>query len=229
MKAQPEQAAGSHNRCSFGDTQLRVGDAMFIELPRMLEKRRGTITLVGWLEGHSLIVTTPQDDVIRQALKAGEDILLRTFSGRTAYALRSAVMKTVQAPVQHLYLDYPAWVDCVTIRNSVRCRVDIPARILIGDAEQDCTIRNLSAQGAAIDIDIPLQLGDPIAKIAWSFELQGVPVEMQLAAVVRRIKASSDPTGGKFGLEFRDLKASEKLALVGFVTSQVLENRANSI
>jgi len=221
-------ATGVRNRCSFGETQLRVGDAMYIELPRMLEKRRATVALVGWLEGRCLIVTAPQDEVVRKALQSGEDVVLRTFSGRTAYALRSAVMKPVQAPIQHLYLEYPAWVECVTIRNSIRCRVELPARITIGDGEQDCTIRNLSAHGALIESATPLQLGDVVEKVSWSFELHGVPVEMQLSAEVRRARHDANGDGGQYGLEFRDLQPAEKLALVGYVTNQILENRANA-
>lgn len=228
LQADPAPSAGQRNRCSLAETQLRVGDAMYLELPRMIEKRRATITLVGWLEGRCLIVTAPQDELIRQALQHSEDVVLRGFSGRTAYALRTAVMKPVHAPIQHLYLEYPAGVDCVTVRNSIRCRVALSAQMSIGDTEHRCTIRNLSAHGALLETATPLQSGDVIDRISWSFELHGLPVEMALSGEIRRARPDAGGSPGHYGLQFRDLLPPEKLALVGFVTHQVLENPASA-
>lgn len=221
-------AAASRNRCAFHETQLRVGDALYIEIPRMLDKRRDTVTLVGWMEGHCLIVSAPKDDLLRKELAAGEDVLLRTFSGRAAYAFRTTVISPVRAPVHHLYLNYPESVECVTIRTAARCRFELPTRMTMGEAEIRCSLRNLSAEGALLETDTTLHPGDLVDRITLGFELHDVPVELQVKAAVRSVKP--DPASGarQYGLEFLELKSTEKLALVAFVTHQILANRANA-
>ncbi|MEY4760316.1 MAG: hypothetical protein RLZZ200_172, partial [Pseudomonadota bacterium] len=42
---------GETSRCSFDDTQLRVGDPMYIEFPRLLGKVRDRVTITGWMQG----------------------------------------------------------------------------------------------------------------------------------------------------------------------------------
>lgn len=155
-------AAASRNRCNFNETQLRVGDALYIEIPRLLDKRRDTVSLVGWMEGHCLIVSAPTDSLLRKEMESGEDVVLRTFSGRAAYAFRAAVMRPVRAPVQHLYLSYPTAVDCVTIRTSSRCRFDLPTTLSTGGSNLACALRNLSAEGALVESDATLHQGDII-------------------------------------------------------------------
>lgn len=220
--------AGDRNRCAFNETQLRVGDALFIEIPRMLDKRRDTVMLVGWMEGHCLIVTAPQDEMLRKELASGEDVVLRTFNGCAAYAFRVSVIRPMHGPVQHLYLDYPGTVERVTIRSAARCRVELPTRLDVGDAGYDGTLRNLSAKGALVETTAALQVGDVIDRVTLSFELHGVPVEFRTKAAVRSIKA--DPSGEKqqLGLEFPALESTQRLAVAGFVTNQILENRANA-
>lgn len=222
------KTAADRNRCAFNETQLRVGDSLFLEIPRMLDKRRDTITLVGWMEGHCLIVTAPQDDVLRKELESGEGVVLRTFNGCAAYAFRVSVMRPVRGPIHHLYLSYPAFVERVLIRSAARCRVELPTRLSVGEAEMECILRNLGAKGALVETTAPLQVGDHIDRLSLSFELHGEPVELQPKAAVRSIKPDANGESFQLGLEFVELGASEKLALAGFVTHQLLENRANA-
>lgn len=220
---------GERTRCSFKEAQLRVGDPMFIECPRMLDKLRDRVSITGWLDGKFLITTAPQNPTIRDALKAGEDVIFRTFHGRTAFAFRTSVMTPVRAPAPLVFFDYPAVVECTTIRNALRSRVELPARMSIDDQEHTCVIRNLSAQGALLETRQALKQGDVLDGINLSFELQGVPVEMKLTGEVRRVEPDTDGARGQYGLEFKGLQASEKLALSGYVTHQILKDRSNAI
>jgi len=219
---------GDRNRCSFKEAQLRVGDPMFIEIPRLLEKLRDRVSITGWLEDKFLITTAPQHPVIREALKTGEDVIFRTFHGRTAFAFRTTVMAPVRAPAPLLFLDYPSVVECATIRNALRSRVELPASMSVEDQEHTCMIRNLSAHGALLETRRPLKEGDVVEGIKLQFELQGVPVEMQVAGEVRRADPDAAGERGQYGLQFRDLQAQEKLALAGFVTNQILKDRGNA-
>jgi c-di-GMP-binding flagellar brake protein YcgR len=218
----------SRNRCAFNETRLPVGDSLFLEIPRRLDKRRDTITLVGWMEDHCLIVTAPQDDMLRKELESGEDVVLRTFNGCAAYAFRVSVMRPVRGPIHHLYLSYPSFVERVLIRSAARCRIELPTQLSIGETESACMLRNLSAKGALVETTATLQVGDCIDRVALSFELHGESLELQPKAAVRSIKPDANGEGFQVGLEFTELAASEKLAIAGFVTHQLLESRANA-
>lgn len=223
-----EPATGNRLRCSFGEANLRVGDSLHIELPRMLDKVRAPVTLVGWVEGHFLIVTTPKDYRLQPQMLANEDVLLRTFNGRNAYAFRAEVLRSVQSPVAHLYLTYPDSVESVTVRKAPRCRVDLAVQMVMGDSSVDGTLRNLSAEGALVESDVTLQAGDVIDCIPLAFDLHGVPVEMEVQGIVRSARTEPNATVHQYGIEFTDLKAADRLALAGYVTSQILDKPANT-
>lgn len=224
-------AANGTRRSSFQQMRLRVGDSLNLELPRLLDKVRATVNLVGWYDRHCIITTAPQNDRLRSLLLAEEGVLLRTFSVRSAFAFKATVQKLVTTPFHHLYLSYPEEVEEATIRNSSRCRVDLPAKLNAGDAEHDCLIRDLSCDGALVETAVELQKNDRITRLAASFELHGVPVSFELAADVRSVK-SATPAGGdaphQYGVQFCELKPSDRLLLGGLVSYRILEPPASA-
>ncbi len=92
-------------------------------------------------------------------LKDGEPALLRTFTGRSAFAFRATVLKIEHFPFTYLHLRFPDKIDAVTARASFRHNAP-PATIIIADKKGVVgQILNIGMNGARIRTVEPLDKG----------------------------------------------------------------------
>lgn len=213
---------------SFADMRLKVGDQIHLEPPRWVAGGRATVNMLGWLEGASVMVSAPQNAAGRLVLQEGDQVLLRAFTGRSAYAFRAAVLKAAHLPFHYLHLSYPDKVEGVEVRKSPRCRLHLPAAITAGGkAASAGTILDLGTAGALIETAEPLEPEPGLLQIAFSFELHGVPVSLELRAQVCGAKSGSAAKAAprrQYGVEFTKLQPSDRLILGSLVWYQMYEH-----
>jgi len=212
---------------TFADMRLKVGDQVYLEPPMAVAGGRATVTVLGWLEGTSLIVTAPQNAAGRLALQEDELVLLRAFTGTSAYAFRAAVLKTARQPFHHLHLSFPDKVEGVAVRNSPRCRLRLPARIGVeGRAPGEGSILNIGTTGALIESAEALECGQGLIQIGFAFELHGVPVSLELRAKVcgeKNIPAADATAPRQYGVEFAQMQPNDRLILGSLVWYRMYE------
>ena len=176
-------ADASSLTCSFAQMRLRVGDPLYMDLPQTLTKERTTVMLVGWLEGQSVIVTAPQKDSLRLLLRAGEAVVMRTFSGTSSFAFPAQVIRSTNSPFNYLHLTYPDKVNGVAVRNSARCRLGAAAKVSAAGTDSDCTILNIGTHGALIESTQALEKDGSI-KLSVSLNLHEVPVTLDVLSLI---------------------------------------------
>jgi len=212
----------------FTDMRLKVGDQVHLEPPRRVAGGRATVMLLGWLAGQSVIVSAPQNAAGRLVLQAGDLVLLRVFTGRSAFAFRAAVLKAAHQPFHYLHLSFPDKVEGVEIRSSPRCRVRLPAAITAaGSVASQGNILNIGTTGALIETAEPLNRDQGLIQIACSFELHGVPVSLELRAQVCGEKSNPTADGSarrQYGVEFKHLQPNDRLILGSLVWYQMYEH-----
>lgn len=212
---------------SFADMRLKVGDQIHLEPPMAVAGGRATATVLGWLEGASLIVTAPQNAAGRLVLQEDELVLLRAFTGTSAYAFRAAVLKMARQPFHHMHLSFPDKVDGVAVRSSPRCRLRLPVRITAdGRAPDEGAILNIGTTGALIETAELLERGQGSIQMAFSFELHGVPVALELRAQVcgEKSKPAADTAARRqYGVEFTQMQPNDRLILGSLVWYRMYE------
>jgi len=224
----PVSTRAATRPATFAEMRLKVGDQVHLDPPRRIAGGRATVILLGWLEGQSVIVTAPQNGAGRLVLQEGERVLMRAFTGKSAFAFRASVLKAAYLPYPYLHLSFPDKVEGVAIRSSPRCRVRLPAEITAGGkAAGPGNILNIGTTGALIETAGPLVQDDGLIQIAFSLELHGVPVSLDLGAQV--CGAKNAPAGGdarchQYGVEFKNLQPNDRLILGSLVWYQMYEH-----
>jgi len=205
--------------------RLPVGGQLHLDLPSLLDKKRYTVTLVGWLTDRSVLVTAPRSANVHRLVTQGDEVVLRAFCGMHAYAFHSTVIVTPTLPFHYLHLSYPTHVDSVTIRSAMRCRLRLPATLNTAGTRSDCLIRNIGGNGALLESQQVLKKGNPLSLLT-AFELHGVPVRLEIVADVRSVKlATLMPSApAQYGIEFRDLKPNDRLILGSLVNHHIYED-----
>jgi hypothetical protein len=212
---------------TFAQMHVKVGDELSLEPPSQTGGGRTSVMVLGWLEGQSLIVTAPQSNGVRLALQQGELVLIRAFTGKSAFAFRATVQKTAHQPFDYLHLSFPNKVEGVDIRTSPRCRLNLPVTITGGVAAGQGNIVNIGTTGALIETAGPLAQDGDMLQIAFSFELHGVPVSLEVRAQVHAKKSAAAPAATpihQYGVEFRDLQPNDRLILGSLVWYEMYEH-----
>ncbi len=201
---------------TFAEMHLKVGDKIPIEIPRGVKGERTLGKVIGWVEGSSFLITLPQRIIMAGLLKDGEHVLLRAFTGRSAFAFSTTVLKIEHYPFTYLHLRFPEKIEAVTVRGSFRHGVRLPATIAAGDKTGITgAILNIGTAGARISITEALA-DESSLQLATRFELQDVPVVLELSALVRSSKSTTDAQGVthyEYGVEFTGLQPNDHMAL----------------
>lgn len=219
---------------TFADMRMKVGDRAQLEPPSQMNAGRVPVRIVGWVEGRSLIVTVPMTNSGRLALQKGENVLLRVFTGSSAFAFKGTVLKAPRPPFDYLHLTFPDKVEGLEVRSSPRYRVNIEARAVPagGAGAVDARIDNISATGAMIESAEPLGSAGEEIKLDFDFSLHGVPSALKLTATIRTAKSAEDAAGAprhQHGVTFKDPPPHDLLLLRALVWYEMHEHPRNAV
>ena len=190
------------------------------------------------MEGISLIVTASSKNGKRLNILENEILTIRVFSRQSAFAFRSSVLRACQVPLDYLHLSFPEVVHGRMIRKSTRVRIELAVTAFVpaeGQGEgESALIENMSSTGALLVASKALGATGDALRLDFEATLHDVDtplsVEALLLNVVRSDDLNREGTEEMFrhGMEFRNLKASDRMIIKSLVYQQIIEN-PNSI
>jgi hypothetical protein len=222
VRAAPASAA--RPPLSFRDMRLKVGDRVQLEPPAHAGAGRVTARTVGWVEGQSLILTVPQTPGGKLCLQAGETVVVRVFTGRSAFAFGATVLRGTTKVSDYLHLSFPDAIDGVDVRSSPRFRLCLPAKAAADGAQPvDATIDNIGSTGALVVCAEPLGAIGGRIELAFDLELHKVPMSLALQAEIRTVEEAGASVH-RHGVSFSDPSPNDRLVLAALVWFNMYEN-----
>lgn len=213
----PALVRGQERVVSMDEIRWRIGDTVSLQLAATPELRYG-ISLMGSLPGKSLLTTAPLKDGKYVFLRDGQQVVARVLSGRRAYAFATNVMKYQNLPFPYLHLTWPREVRCTVIRQDARVEVDLDAFLSIGTSQAvRLNIVDLSIGGASGICYLPGAGKGTQGTLKFFVDIAGEESEMSLDVVLRTIGTDVDPHYARYGLEFLNIGARDRLMLSAFV------------
>ena len=212
---------------SFEDMRLKVGDRLQLEPPQGVTNERYVVRLLGYLEGRSMMVSSPVLAPNQHPLIEGDRLVVRIFSGQGAFGFKSFVERHIRSPFDYLHLTFPKNIEGVMIRKSPRVRTEHAVRARSAGAESEATFVNLSASGMLLNCESALGEVGGTLSVEFSLELFGTSASLKLGAQIRTstvLNADADKPQHQHGLEFVDLSANDTLVLQAFVHQTLVEN-----
>jgi hypothetical protein len=229
-KAPPAPPRKDGVEMKLSDMKLRIGDRL--QLQEITgEKARHLTKLVGYLDGNSLIVTTPLRDGKPLIFLDRQPFIVRAFSGKHAFAFETHLLKSYPAPYPHLHLASPKLVNKLEIRTAERIDCNYITSVTTENAPDKppraAVIVDLSISGAKVTAKETLgEKGTPIV-LAFRCEGHGSDEYLTLRGVIRHISGDFDVSSGTpeihHGIEFVDLQASERLILENTIYRKLVD------
>ncbi len=217
------QTANDAQQVDFEHIRIKVGDTLQLQLSG--EEQRHPVKLIGYVSGKTLLVTAPQNIILREH----QNLTLRLFSGTSAFAFNSSVLKSHSAPLPYLHLTYPRIVHKVSVRGSARVDFNFAGTALNltrpGSTEEEpIVILDLSANGASFSSAAPLGKKDDHLRITFTARIGNIPVSPVMECVIRSL-ADTDEGRIRYGAQFQPLPLLEMLTLQNLVYQKLLDDQ----
>jgi len=192
----------------FETMNLQVGTRLQFITHRRIKPVQHFSTLIGFVKDEYIIFKIPMENGAPIALAEGERLTIRVFSGIKVCSFACTVERVFMRPLFYVHVSFPKSVQGTSLRTAMRVKVDLPARLggPDHDAGQDCTIVNLSVNGALVESRSRLpQDGETLT---LQFTLNAPPdnqaVQVATRAAIRNVNVVQAGDGELFtyGLQF---------------------------
>lgn len=215
----------------FEDLRLLPGHRLQLDVPGRDEPVPAR--LLGYMKGESLIVKLAIAYLSgHDALREGDAIEVRGFSGRVAFTFKSVIEQIRFSPYAYCHLRFPDTIQGTAIRHAERVRVSLPVRVVgQGDAEGNsvaATIANISVNGAMLLSSEPLgEVGD---RLSLTFRFWILPneyeVNMNVAALIQTIgqPEQEEATETSYGVKFEGMRSTESILLQSLIYQRLKED-----
>lgn len=221
-EAKPD--VGTESIVAMDELRWRVGETLYLQSydnPAI----RYTVRLIGFVKSQSVLVTAPTLDGKFGYIQNGQAFVVRSFSGKNAYAFAAAAIKSVHAPYPYLHLSYPPQVRSTTIRKSARAQVKIIAAVMMGQPEHNVatTLTDLSVGGASGTAKQAIGIKGAVGRIAFKVHAAEQDALLNLKVALRSVVPAEGSDAYVHGFEFLDMSVSERLILTAFVHQALAE------
>ncbi|MCU7904322.1 MAG: flagellar brake protein [Candidatus Thiodiazotropha sp. (ex Epidulcina cf. delphinae)] len=214
---------------------LQIGDVLQLQFASPSENPdRYAATLVGFLPGRSLVITTPRKNGKPIIVRDGQAFTVRMLQGSNIFGFVSQVLHVSSRPYPHLHLAYPEDVESAVVRNAPRVPTEIQAIVIkspgaSGEEEQrPVIISDISSTGARVMDRRKLGEVGSVIQVRHTLVVCGGEDILKVMGVIRNIREISDREGEKryiHGLEFRGLNRFQQLMLCSYVLGSIARER----
>jgi c-di-GMP-binding flagellar brake protein YcgR len=211
---------------------LQIGDVLQLQFapPSDIQDRYAT-TLIGFLPGQSLIITTPRKQGNPILVREGQAFTVRMLQGSNIFGFAAHVLKVSSKPFPYLHLDYPDDVETAVVRNAPRVTTEIQATVskpLEGDTlERSVLIADISSTG--VRMMYREQLGDlgSVVQITHPIPVCGGEDTLKVMGMIRNVREVKRADSRVFvhGIEFRGLTRFQEVLLCAYVLSGIVGQR----
>ena len=211
------------------EARLQIGDLVNLQILTDGADERYSAKLIGFFHGHSVLVTTPMIDGKYQLMRVGHTFILRVFSGRSAFAFTTHILKSLHTPYPYLHLAYPREVRSLVVRKGDRAKVKVICAITSYDEvqlQEAGTIINLSIDGAMIGVKKAFGHKGQRLNIKFKVIVNGVEVFLGLDAVIKSVNTNQFKDTYlpcQLGLQFMDVSTEDSIPLLAFVYHKLME------
>ncbi|QLQ03406.1 MAG: flagellar brake protein [Thiobacillus sp.] len=217
-KVEPASPQRESGVLSLDQIKLGIGDTIQLQFQSDVEPSRCFVTLIGYLEGQSVIVTTPIINGSLMLVREGQDFVVRLFSGKTAYAFTAMAKRVTNTPYPHLHLAYPKEVRGLVVRGSSRGRINIICHATSeGGRGHACVARDISLGGALLAAGE--KMGDVGSPLTLKFRVKIGDAEhvLVLDCTIRSVNASRPTVDENLtllhGLSFDNVNSQDTLVI----------------
>lgn len=209
--------------------ELIIGDSLQLQFVSDDKKRRHYSKVIGYLQGHSVLITTPRLEGNVMIVREDQVVIVRMMTGNQVYGFTTRIMSANLKPYPYLHLAYPKEMQHITVRKAERIhtRLIATAELETGEGEtssHSVVIIDISTGGAMIEVKKPIGAVGDMMTLSTKIEVGGKEEYIDIPCVIRNVIHRDDDIAYKHGIEFKLLEQKYHFVLYGYVYEQMLAN-----
>lgn len=209
-----------------------IGDTLQLQFKPGNEEDRYYVKLIGFLDGKSILVTTPREHGSALRINNNQEFIVRLLSGNSAKGFNATAIHVTSHPYPHMHLTYPTQLESITVRKAER--IECKLIVSVQNEEQgksfpegkSASMKNLSTVGAQLTTNDTIgEIGEKIS-IHCKVTVAEIEQYLNIFGIIRRItekeNGNSSEEKYEYGIEFIVPDVQDKLLLHGFIYEQML-------
>jgi len=222
---------------------LQSGVKLQLQFLDETRRDRYQVTVIGYVEGHSLMITAPQKNGNFVLLREGQQFVVRLLSGTQIIGFNSEVLKVYNNPFSYVHLKPPLEIEKLNVRNAHRVELKVIATIQnverdeesgdiikpAGNKSSSAIVNNMSITGCQIQLLEPL--ANDFKELTISAKITVAEQERILtmeAEICSHREAEIDEKNWQlYGMKFNELDDDRRLLLNCFVYEQLVKEIFN--
>lgn len=233
--AKPAAPNNTNEVFTFDDLELQAEEKLQLEPPSSLTQERFIVKVIGFVKDASIIVTAPiGENGLRLPLQEKEKVVIRSFSGKNAFAFVSTIIGINHHSFEYIHLSIPETIHGVKVRSVTRIKTNIIATVLNKQSESaeqiSGIVSDICNDGLSLESKQLLGVKGDVIQISFRIHLYNIEAFLSLKGVIRatiRGEDTADSIKSDFihhGIEFQDLQPSDHVALQCMIYQQMIEN-----
>lgn len=211
--------------------KILVGDILQLQKVGADVGERYTSTVIGFVPGKSLLVTTPVVNNKSVLIREGQQFAVRMLQGSYIQGFVSKVLHNALVPYPYIHLSFPQEVEYIEIRNAERVDTNIPAlarNVKLPDERDNwksLSIKDISSSGAKLESMSRIGEKDDELLLRFKLNICSQEKEMELKTRIMHIDDSSDAGADEWklyaiGAQFKEPGSLERALIQNFVLEQ---------
>lgn len=206
------------------DVRWYVGETLHMQALNDNDMRF-IVKLIGYIKGKSVLVTAPTVDGKYVLIRDNQTFVVRAFQGKKAFAFTVMALKSIFSPHPYLHLSYPKQIISTVIRNDARASVKIIASITFKNPERTsaATLTDLSLGGTSGVLKTAIAKTGETGIATFKINVVDNEGLLSIDLIVRSVTQTEERDGFRYGFEFQNVSAQNKLILSAFVHQTLAE------
>jgi len=211
--------------------ELSIGDTLQLQFVADEMNRRHYAKVIGYLQGHSVLITTPRIEGNVMLIRPDQRVIVRMMTGNEVYGFTTQILSTSLTPYAYLHLAYPKEMEHITVRKAERIAIK-----LIGSAQLETSddgvvqeslpviIQDMSTNGAMIESKRLIGEVGNVMTLSGKVTVGGKEEYINIPCIIRNIVHNPENGIFKHGLEYQLLEPHEHFIIYGYVYEQMIEH-----
>ena len=218
-------SAAAHKKI-IGAFRFDLNDVLHIHVETPSPGKVFTVGIQGVIPEIAIITACPPELLALGASALPLRVTVQGFSGRVAFVFTTQIESVRDLPAPHIFIAYPAQINAVRVRETLRAPVDIYVAVEGASAEpRAARLADISARGARIVAETPIGIVGDTVTLSFKVITHQHEVLMRLQGSIQSVYVQSP--GGvaqySYGVRFLKLAYSQSLVLTSLVYQQLLE------
>jgi len=212
--------------------KILVGDTLQLQKAGGDAGERYASTVIGFVPGKSLLVTTPMVNDKPVLVREGQQFAVRMIQGTYIQGFVARVLHNQMMPYPYIHLSFPQEVEYIEVRNADRVDTDIPVitrNMKLPDNKENwksASIKDISSSGAKLESMSKIGEKKDVLQLRFKLYVSSREEEMVLQTKIMHLDEPSEEVDADewglfvFGTKLQEPSRLEQILIQNYALEQ---------